>query len=269
MGSLLEGKNLFECEKEIASLGKTPKEIARSLRSLLETEKSSSSEALRSLYGCMEKDFLLQNGGKVSLPRYGTKGALALLAVYIAYKNGAGPFPKHLLDEINNGDSQHLRHIRRRRGIKIAKRGRSEYYLEDLKLGEAFVNRHKGVRAGAFEEIKAVYGYRCATCGAKEGEPHHLPQYRQSKEAVVLHQGHMNPHGPLIAGNVIPQCQFCNRAYRNWVVFDINGRVIGVSNWEFVLKSIKKSYLRITEESRKIVREIIDLLTEQLDRRLR
>lgn len=163
------------------------------------------------------------------------------MAIYVAYKNGVGPFPKDLLDKLNEGrDSQHLRHIRREKGIRIAKHGRNEYHLEDLRLGKAFSNRHKGVEAATFAEIKAAYGYRCATCGAKEGELHHLPQYRESKEPVILHQGHMNPHEPLEAGNIIPQCQFCNRAYRNWVVFDRNGRVVGVSDWTFVLKSIRK-----------------------------
>lgn len=261
MNPRFEEKSATECEKQIAGLGKTHQEI---IRSLLAAEHT----LLKNLYDCMEEDFFRANGGSVKLPKYGTKGARALLAIYVAYKNGVGPFPKSLLDELNGGDNQHLRHIRRKMGIKVVRHGKSAYYLKDLKLGEAFTNRHGGIEAYTFEEIKTAYGYRCATCGAKEGELHHLPQYRESSEPVTLHKGHMNPQERLVVGNIIPQCQFCNRAYRDWVVFDRNGRVIGVSSWEFVLTSIKKKYLRIMEDNHETVQKIIGLLIEQLKGRV-
>lgn len=253
MGLLFE-KSLDGCEEKIAAMGKTPQEITSSL---LEADEA----LLRSLYTCMERDFILANKTEVSLPQFGTKRALALLAVYIAYKNDAGSFPKNLLDQINGGDSQHLRHMRREKGIRVAKSSRGEYYLENLAISTPFTNRHRGIRASSFEEIKRAYGYRCATCGAQEGQLHHLPQYRESGEKVILHKGHMNPHRGLDNENVIPQCQFCNRAYRDWVVFDKNGRVVGVSSWGFVLKSIERGYLRMTEENRDLIRKLIDLLT--------
>ena len=70
--------------------------------------------------------------------------------------------------------------------------------------------RHEGYK-GDFEEIKKQYGYRCATCGAKEGEEH----YFRKGTKVQLQEGHMNPCKPLAEGNIIPQCQICNRPDRN------------------------------------------------------
>lgn len=40
----------------------------------------------------------------------------------------------------------------------------------------------------------------------------------------------MNPNKPLINGNIIPQCQKCNRGDRNRWVYDDKGRVIKIAN---------------------------------------
>lgn len=47
---------------------------------------------------------------------------------------------------------------------------------------------------------------------------------------VKLQKGHMNPSEPLAAGNIIPQCQICNRGDRNRWIYDKTGRVIEVAD---------------------------------------
>ena len=77
-----------------------------------------------------------------------------------------------------------------------------------------------------FEKLKEEYGYRCATCGSKEGEPN----YHWPNTITVLQAGHMDPNKPLELGNIIPQCEKCNRADRNRWVYDNKGRVISIAN---------------------------------------
>jgi len=43
-------------------------------------------------------------------------------------------------------------------------------------------------------------------------------------------KSHMDPNKPLVPGNIIPQCQKCNRGDRNRWVYDDKGRVIKVAN---------------------------------------
>ena len=44
----------------------------------------------------------------------------------------------------------------------------------------------------------------------------------------------MDPNKPLVAGNIIPQCQKCNRPDRNRWVYDDKGRVIKLADANFV-----------------------------------
>lgn len=89
------------------------------------------------------------------------------------------------------------------------------------------------VAATTFEELKAVYDFRCATCGDREGG-----RPRLNPDSVVeLEQGHMHPGRPLALDNVIPQCQYCNRTYRDNFIFDRDGRVMAIYNPDFVLRS--------------------------------
>ena len=44
----------------------------------------------------------------------------------------------------------------------------------------------------------------------------------------------MNPNKPLVAGNIISQCQKCNRADRNRWIYDEKGRVIKLADSNFV-----------------------------------
>lgn len=64
---------------------------------------------------------------------------------------------------------------------------------------------------GEWESLKRQYGYRCITCGSEEGKPNiHWPN-----TITKLQKAHKDPNKPLIAGNIIPQCEKCNRADRN------------------------------------------------------
>ncbi|MDB4758126.1 hypothetical protein OAG22_00460 [Candidatus Poseidoniaceae archaeon] len=73
-----------------------------------------------------------------------------------------------------------------------------------------------------WRQIKQRFGFRCATCGSVEGEPHlHDPASR-----TVLTRGHMDIDSALTSANTVPQCKyFCNGHYSNRFTFDDRGRV--------------------------------------------
>ena len=105
------------------------------------------------------------------------------------------------------------------------------------------------LNAKTFNDLKLIYGMCCATCGAKEGESN--PRY--GDDPVVLQQGHKDPEKPASdMNNIIPQCQFCNRAYRRNFVFDDKGRVRAIADIEPV---------RLASES--VQRKVLDWLTKK------
>lgn len=69
--------------------------------------------------------------------------------------------------------------------------------------------------------------------------------YQYPGVITKLTAAHVDPQKPLVAGNIIPQCEICNRAYRNWWVFDNRGRVVAVSNPEVILRSSKEVQLKV------------------------
>lgn len=92
------------------------------------------------------------------------------------------------------------------------------------------------IAARDFGELKATYGFRCATCGSQEGKPHLLEPDKRTQ----LQQGHMNPHKKLTIENSIPQCQVCNGVYLDDYEFDAKGRVIAVASPKPVLRADKE-----------------------------
>lgn len=153
------------------------------------------------------------------------------------------------------GKDQQVRHLKRD-GWNIVSKQRGYHQLDDpYRPSQEFhneQNRRRG-RLGAkdFEEIKQAFGNRCATCGAREGEPD--PRYGSDK--VILQQGHQNPKKPSDeTSNIIPQCQFCNRTYRDDFVFDNKGRVHAVAD----IRPVK----RASEETQ---RKILDFLKKTLE----
>ncbi|MGC8927774.1 MAG: DNA methyltransferase [Myxococcota bacterium] len=120
-------------------------------------------------------------------------------------------------------DVQQARHLGAQKGWFIAAGGRDnrdvfltrgEYQLVSLEKPYPAFHGHRVEETEDREELKRQYGYRCATCGSKEGEPHiHWPNTK-----TRLQKAHMDPNKPLARGNTIPQCEKCNRADRNnWV----------------------------------------------------
>ena len=129
-----------------------------------------------------------------------------------------------------------------------------------------------------FEEIKKHYNNRCATCGAKEGEP----SPKKPTKTVSLHKGHCHPNLPLTDDNTIPQCEECNQSYKNNFVFDLNGipMALGstkifkntsqeIKNSCYAQLNIDEKILAIktildTTENKEDKNKLINWLTEQL-----
>ena len=126
---------------------------------------------------------------------------------------------------------QQVRHLVRD-GWNVENIGNGSHVLHDPTRPSATYRTDQARREGrlsaqSFSDLKAVYGNRCASCGSAEGEIN--PRYGAGK--VQLQQGHKDPNGRADdVENIIPQCQFCNRAYRGDFVFDDKGRVKAVAD---------------------------------------
>ena len=96
------------------------------------------------------------------------------------------------------------------------------------------LKRSGRLAAKSFEDLKIVYGNKCATCGIDEGK-----KDPRNGAIVSLQQGHMNPRKKLTLENTIPQCQYCNQQYLDHFCFNEHGRVIAVNNPYILLKSPK------------------------------
>ncbi len=142
-------------------------------------------------------------------------------------------------DKLELGRDQQVRHLKRD-GWRLTGKG-GYHWLDPYQPSAEWVterNRQAGrLHADTFGNLKQLYGNSCATCGATEGRPD--PRYGQDK--VVLQQGHMDPAKPAGKDNIIPQCQFCNRAYRSDYVFDAKGRVHAVAD----VRPVSRASLRI------------------------
>jgi len=193
----------------------------------------------------------LQQHG-VKLPRLtGTKGYTkdALILTYLSQgypktraisKGELTQFIRQYYPDTN--DVQQARHLGAQKGWFIASGGRDnkdvvlqrgEYQLVSLEKPYPGFHGHRVERTVDWERLKANYGHRCVTCGSREGEPNiHWPN-----TITKLQQSHMDPNKPLVAGNIIPQCQKCNRADRNNWVYDERGRVIKLANPNIIKRS--------------------------------
>jgi len=125
---------------------------------------------------------------------------------------------------------QQVRHLKRD-GWKLHNDGKGNHRLDPFQPSLEYLNteyRKDGLLAAkSFDDIKRTFGYSCATCGAREVWPD--PRYGEDK--VRLQRGHRDPAKPANDKlNIIPQCQFCNRAYRGDFVFDEKGRAWAVAD---------------------------------------
>ena len=174
-----------------------------------------------------------------------TKDALTLIYLAQGYpdtrkvsKGELTEFIRGFYPKVN--DVQQARHLGAQKGWFIATGGRDnrdvhlergEYQLVTLEKPYPAFHGHRieEPRAGYvfdWEGLKAQYGYRCVTCGSEEGKLN--LQYPNT--VTRLQKSHKDPNKPLALGNILPQCQKCNRADRNNWVYDERGRVIKLAN---------------------------------------
>lgn len=133
-------------------------------------------------------------------------------------------------DKANLARDQQIRHLKRG-GWSMKNDGRGNHELNPYEPSLEFLNekvrRDGRLHARTFDDVKKAFGYRCATCGAKEERP----DSRYGRDKVILQQGHKDPEKPSSdKNNIIPQCQFCNRAYRGDFTFDDKGRARAVAD---------------------------------------
>ncbi|OGX23120.1 MAG: hypothetical protein A3J51_02970 [Omnitrophica WOR_2 bacterium RIFCSPHIGHO2_02_FULL_45_21] len=212
------------------------------------------------------KKFLERSG--VKLPElFGknqkfTKNALVLVYLSMGYPKTRVVTKTeltHFMREFypDTADVQQARHLGAQDGWWIVAGGRDNI-VEKVKRGSyklytlerpypSFKKGHRQKNLGNWEEIKSAYGYRCATCGSREGDPHfHWPGTK-----TKLQQAHKDPHKPLAPENIIPQCQKCNRPDRNRWVYDDKGRVIKLADPLFVKnfdKEVRSKIYKILRE---------------------
>ena len=188
----------------------------------------------------------------------------ALTLVYLARgypdvktvsKSELTQFMRQYVPEIN--DVQQARHLAAQGGWYILsgtrKDGRDlnilpgEYRLISLEKAYPGFNSQRRVDLSSpdfWEQLKASYGYRCACCGSKEGEPN----FNWPDTLTVLQKGHMDPTQPLGPGNLIPQCVKCNQPARDFWVFDDKGRVVAVANPQVIERSSESIQFRVYEK---------------------
>ncbi|MCX7908219.1 MAG: hypothetical protein N2560_01695 [Ignavibacteria bacterium] len=214
-----------------------------------------SEEDIKNIYDLISQYYeqYLKSKG-VTLPKlFNSKGKFtknSLVLVYLArnYPHTRVVSKEELTEFVrrfypNTNDVQQARHLASQNGwfIVSGTRGNGEIRLEYGKyqlitLEKPYPNfnpsrREQGLDK-SWEEIKKGYDFRCATCGSKEGEHH----FHWKNAITELQKGHIDPKKPLNADNIIPQCQFCNRAYRNFWIFDKYGRVRKIAKPKMILK---------------------------------
>lgn len=188
-----------------------------------------------------------------------TMNALVLVYLSIGYpktrivsKTELTSFIRNFYPEVN--DVQQARHLGAQDGWWIvaggrdnivAKVDRGSYQLYTLEQPyPSFKKGHRIIDTDNWDEIKQQYGNRCATCGSQEGQPH----LHWTATKTILQKSHKDPNKPLVKGNIIPQCQKCNRADRNRWVYDDMGRVIKLADASFVRnfdKDVREKIYRI------------------------
>lgn len=181
-----------------------------------------------------------------------TKDALVLVYLSQDYPETKKVSKKELTEFVRQyypdvADVQQARHLGAQKGWYIVsgtrgngteKLERGEYQLISLEKPYPGFKRHRieKIDPEYWENLKKQYGNKCATCGSEEGKPHlHWPN-----TITKLQKAHMDPNKPLKPGNIIPQCEKCNRADRNNWVYDEKGRVIKIANPLVIKRCDKK-----------------------------
>lgn len=195
-----------------------------------------------------------------------TKDALVLVYLAQGYpntrvisKNELTEFIRLYYPEVL--DVQQARHLGAQKGWFILSGTRNDNASESIKPGDYKLTtleqpypgfnaerRDENIDGDYWENLKKEYDYRCACCGSKEGEPHRY----WKNTTTVLQKGHKDPNKPLEPGNIIPQCEKCNRPDRNYWIYDDKGRVVKIANAKVIdncsTKVKKEMYARLFSE---------------------
>ncbi len=216
-----------------------------------------SDKEIREIYAMIYKhynNYLKQYGVKIPklTDKEGnyTKDALVLIYLARGYPNTKKISKAELTQFIrlyypDVVDVQQARHLGAQKGwfIVSGTRGNKhttleygEYQLITLERPYPAFKGHRIEDIGDWESLKKQYGFRCVTCGSEENKPNiHWPN-----TITKLQIAHKDPNKPLVAGNIIPQCEKCNRADRNNWVYDERGRVIKLANPNVIKRSDKE-----------------------------
>lgn len=197
------------------------------------------------------------------------KDSLVLIKLFEGYPNTKETSKEELTEFIRSfypdvSDVQQARHLSMQKGWYIISGTRGDenvskgsYKLKTLtEPYPAFAPKRREGFLGNFESIKKKYNYRCATCGSKEGAEH----FFRKGIIVKLQEGHMNPANPLSEGNIIPQCQICNRPDRNKWIFDKTGRVIAVATTKDGIRIVKEFLRSATTSIRREIESFLNIL---------
>jgi hypothetical protein len=221
-----------------------------------------STEEIDQWYKLLEKEheeYLAKYG--VKFPLYNTNKALWLIFLrkYLGkavHKDTISSFVSTVIPKA--GKDQQVRHLAAdgwyvlNRGDKLPDKKEtvpSGYHvlvsIESPKPTYLFKSLKRAGRVAArdFYELKAVYDFRCATCGSQEGKPHFI----EPDKRTTLQKGHMNPSKPLEVENMIPQCQVCNGVYGDDYIFDDKGRAIAIASLGPVLRAEKPVQAQVRE----------------------
>jgi len=205
----------------------------------------------------IHKKYLLQHG--VKLPKVGTNKYIWLSVLYHRYETDKKKFVhKDEMSRIVSGHihtsatDQQVRHLKRD-GWCLVSDNKGGHRLDPYKVSPEYQQdkqrRSSTVSEKGFQDIKKSFDYRCASCGSKEGEVSW--RYGNKDDTIKLQQGHKDPEKPLDNSNTIPQCQFCNRAYKGDFTFDDKGRVRAIANVEPVKRSSEATMKKVYDYLKK------------------
>ncbi|MCX2682959.1 hypothetical protein OQH60_03665 [Campylobacter sp. MIT 21-1685] len=201
-----------------------------------------------------------------------TKDALVLAYLARNYPNTRAVSKAQLTDFIRAfypdvSDVQQARHLSKQGGFYIISGTRGDIgvkipagHYQLITLEKPYPSfkpdRRSGIESADFEELKKEYDYKCATCGSIEGEPHNI----RKNEKTILQEGHMNPSLPLEIGNIIPQCQVCNRPDRDRWIYDKTGRVIEIVDSDDGKRVVEKYFKRVSTNTKEYFLEFLKKL---------
>tara|TARA_B100000886_G_C20361656_1_gene465471 strand:- start:73 stop:666 length:594 start_codon:yes stop_codon:yes gene_type:complete len=172
-----------------------------------------------------EKNLKLLN---VKLPKRGRKRcALDYLYQNIGVFIHIDKIKEHVSKQykLTGTDPVQVRHLSTQDGWNIIKQGKYMHCLVDVNSTcPSFISEKRNVNINniIWNNLKFSYEFMCVNCGSKEDEP----QRWDNNNITKLQKGHMDPTKSLTEDNCIPQCQFCNRRYKDKAVFDKRGQVL-------------------------------------------